>query len=288
MQNKEKQNWLQRIMMTGAIAENPAVMTAAGYRPDRDKGIIQDKVNDEYVKRLRQNLSIIGAAGAGAMAGAGTLWKAANNPVVSAGIDVATGNYGDAAIGLATDLIPGKILANLSNVSRHKRFFDNVEELRKNMPFLKNKYISPDDEIVTKARDKISKFYRSPEYLKRLHDRTNVKDMEKSIKRMMDVPIKTDRTPKNMLGYYHPVDKEIVISNESVNDINTFVHELDHAASHGGRSLPMGVKQNNAKINKVRLAPEVLIGRKMFGKQMFPGAEYYINHDELRNRTLEI
>lgn len=101
-----KQNWLQRMIMTGAMAENPVVMTASGYRPDKDRGIIQDKVNDEHVKRLRQNLLGIGAAGAGAMAGAGTLLKVANNPIVSAGSDVATGNYGDAAIGLATDFLP--------------------------------------------------------------------------------------------------------------------------------------------------------------------------------------
>lgn len=88
MPNKDKQNWLQRMIMTGAMAENPAVMTASGYRPDKEKGIIQDKVNDEDVKGLRKNLVGIGATGAGAMAGAGTLWKVANNPVVSAGVDI--------------------------------------------------------------------------------------------------------------------------------------------------------------------------------------------------------
>ena len=74
--------------MTGAMAENAPVMTAAGYRPDRDNGIIQDKVNDDHVKKLRQNLATIGAAGAGAGAGARTLWKVANNPVVSSVVDI--------------------------------------------------------------------------------------------------------------------------------------------------------------------------------------------------------
>lgn len=73
MPNKDKQNWLQKLILTGSMAENPAVMTASGYRPDKEKGIIQDKVNDEYVKRLRQNLVGIGATGVGAMAEAGTL-----------------------------------------------------------------------------------------------------------------------------------------------------------------------------------------------------------------------
>jgi hypothetical protein len=80
MPNKDKQNWLQRMIMTGAMAENPAVMTASGYRPDKEKGIIQDKVNDEYVKRLRQNLVGIGAAGAGVMT-APYVAEAITNPI---------------------------------------------------------------------------------------------------------------------------------------------------------------------------------------------------------------
>lgn len=136
MPNKDKQNWLQRMIMTGAMAENPAVMTASGYRPDKEKGIIQDKVNDEYVKRLRQNLVGIGAAGAGAMAGAGTLWKVANNPVVSAGFDVATGNYGDAAVGLAADLMPfNKIMDFTKGIREINKINGNFITIDRPLPF---------------------------------------------------------------------------------------------------------------------------------------------------------
>lgn len=38
----------------------------------------------------------------------GVALKAMNNPWLSTGFDVATGNYGDAAVGLVTDLIPGR------------------------------------------------------------------------------------------------------------------------------------------------------------------------------------
>lgn len=39
-------------------------------------------------------------------------WKAMNNPWLSAGFDVATGNYGDAAVGLAADLLPWNRIRN--------------------------------------------------------------------------------------------------------------------------------------------------------------------------------
>lgn len=130
MTNREKQNWLQRLIMTGAMAENAPVMTAAGYRHTKDGTVVQDKQDDPEVKKLRGNIAKLGAAGA-ASAAPQILWKAYSNPVVSAGIDVATGNYGDAAIGLATDLIPGekvvdvvkKVLpTDFINVSK----FDNI------------------------------------------------------------------------------------------------------------------------------------------------------------------
>lgn len=111
MPNKYKQNWLQRLIMTGAMAENPAVMTAAGYRHTKDGSVVQDKQNDPEVKKLRGNIAKIGAAGA-ASAAPQILWKAYSNPVVSAGIDVATGNYGDAAVGLVTDLLPWNRIRN--------------------------------------------------------------------------------------------------------------------------------------------------------------------------------
>ena len=111
MPNKDKQNWLQRLIMTGAMAENAPVMTASGYRHTKDGSVVQDKQNDSEVKKLRGNIAKIGAAGA-ASAAPQILWKAYSNPVVSAGIDVATGNYGDAAVGLATDLLPWNRIRN--------------------------------------------------------------------------------------------------------------------------------------------------------------------------------
>lgn len=50
MPNKDKQNWLQRLIMTGAMAENAPVMTAAGYRHTKDGSVVQDKQNDPEVK----------------------------------------------------------------------------------------------------------------------------------------------------------------------------------------------------------------------------------------------
>ena len=130
MPNKDKQNWLQRLIMTGAMSENPAVMTAAGYRHTKDGSVVQDKQNDPEVKKLRGNIAKIGAAGA-ASAAPQILWKAYSNPVVSAGIDVATGNYGDAAIGLATDLIPGrKIIKSFGLFDKSKGRWDTERMIK--------------------------------------------------------------------------------------------------------------------------------------------------------------
>ena len=137
MPNKDKQNWLQKLIMTGAIAENAPVMTASGYRHTKDGSVVQDKQNDPEVKKLRGNIAKIGAAGASSAAPQ-ILWKAYSNPVVSAGIDVATGNYGDAAIGLATDLIPGqKVVDVVKNV--FPTDFINVSKFDNIFPFSRNK-----------------------------------------------------------------------------------------------------------------------------------------------------
>ena len=53
-----------------AIAENPSVMTASGWRVNRNGQAVQDQQNNESVRQLRKNLTRIGAAGANAAAGA--------------------------------------------------------------------------------------------------------------------------------------------------------------------------------------------------------------------------
>ena len=137
MPNKDKQSWLQKLIMTGAMAENTPVMTAAGYRHTKDGTVVQDKQDDPEVKKLRENIAKIGAAGA-ASAAPQILWKAYSNPVVSTGIDVATGNYGDAAIGLATDLIPGQKVVDVVKKVFPTDFI-NVSKFDNIFPFSRNK-----------------------------------------------------------------------------------------------------------------------------------------------------
>ena len=135
MPNKDKQNWLQRLIMTGAMAENAPVMTASGYRHTKDGSVVQDKQNDSEVKKLRGNIAKIGAAGA-ASAAPQILWKAYSNPVVSAGIDVATGNYGDAAVGLATDFIPfNKIMDFAKGIREINKINGNFITIDRPLPF---------------------------------------------------------------------------------------------------------------------------------------------------------
>ena len=59
-------NWIKNAAQVGAIAENPAVMTAAGYRVNRTGRAVQDKQNDAEIKQLRENIANIGEAGVAA------------------------------------------------------------------------------------------------------------------------------------------------------------------------------------------------------------------------------
>lgn len=54
--------WLQNATQQAAIAENPAVMTAAGWRINRNGQVKQDQQNNKNVKQLRNNLTAIGDA----------------------------------------------------------------------------------------------------------------------------------------------------------------------------------------------------------------------------------
>lgn len=56
--------WLQNAAQRAAIAESPAVMTAAGHRVNRTTGKVEyNHTNDKDVKQLRSNLAAIGEAG---------------------------------------------------------------------------------------------------------------------------------------------------------------------------------------------------------------------------------
>lgn len=61
---KKGWNWLSNSAQIGAIAESPAIMTASGWRVDRNGKAKQDQENTKEVKQLRNNLTTIGEAGA--------------------------------------------------------------------------------------------------------------------------------------------------------------------------------------------------------------------------------
>lgn len=56
-------SWIKNATQVGAIAENPSVMNASGWRVNRNGKAIQDRQNTKPVKQLRNNLSKIGEAG---------------------------------------------------------------------------------------------------------------------------------------------------------------------------------------------------------------------------------
>lgn len=59
---KKGWNWLQNSAQTAVIAESPAVMTASGWRVDKNGKAKQDQQNTKEVKQLRNNLATIGEA----------------------------------------------------------------------------------------------------------------------------------------------------------------------------------------------------------------------------------
>ena len=75
MGGDEKQPWWQRMIMNAAIAENPSVMTASGWRITPEGEVVQDAIDDPGVQQLRKNLVGIGATGLGAfLGGSGLLY----------------------------------------------------------------------------------------------------------------------------------------------------------------------------------------------------------------------
>lgn len=139
-----EQNWFTRAMMTSMIAENPSVAAANGYRIKHNGDVVQEDTTES--RQLAKNLAALGGATAGALGfgtgaaatGLKTAWNIINNPFVSAGVDVTTGNYGDAAVGLATDLIPGKKVADVVKKVLPTDFI-NVSKLDNIFPFSRNK-----------------------------------------------------------------------------------------------------------------------------------------------------
>ena len=56
-------DWFKNSNQIAAIAESPAVMTASGWRVDKNGKAKQDQQNTKEVKQLRNNLATIGEAG---------------------------------------------------------------------------------------------------------------------------------------------------------------------------------------------------------------------------------
>ena len=64
----EKQNWLTKMVLGAAMAENPAVTTASGWTRDADGNIVQTDMEDPGVRQLRNNIAVLGAGALGATA----------------------------------------------------------------------------------------------------------------------------------------------------------------------------------------------------------------------------
>lgn len=71
----KQQNGFTNLMLGAAMAENPAVMTAGGWRETASGDLVQDQQNNKDVEKLRNNLAVIGGvttAGTGQLVRQGT------------------------------------------------------------------------------------------------------------------------------------------------------------------------------------------------------------------------
>lgn len=99
-----------------AIVENPAVMTASGWRINKSGKVVQDKQNDKEVKKLRSNLKTIGEVGVAAptlVGDIGTITNVVKHPIKS----------GKSIVKSGKDLV-----SNISEFGKKKGFLvDNGE-----------------------------------------------------------------------------------------------------------------------------------------------------------------
>ena len=78
----ERIPWWQRSLMSAAVAENPSVMTAAGWRMTPQGDVFQDQMEEPGVRQLRNNLAILGATGMGAfLGGSGLIGSVGSNVI---------------------------------------------------------------------------------------------------------------------------------------------------------------------------------------------------------------
>lgn len=70
MEEKENNNnqngspvtrWLRNAVLGATMADQPAMMTASGWRQNEKGDYVQDQQDDPYVKQLRDNLAVEGA-----------------------------------------------------------------------------------------------------------------------------------------------------------------------------------------------------------------------------------
>lgn len=81
---KKGWNQLSNLVQASAIVESPSVMTASGWRIDRNGKAKQNQQNTKEIKQLRNNLATIGEAGVTAptlVGDVGALYNAVRHPV---------------------------------------------------------------------------------------------------------------------------------------------------------------------------------------------------------------
>ena len=149
MPGDNKQPLWQRILMGGAVAEAPSVMTAAGHKIEKDGTVTVENQNDAGVTQLRSTLPVIGASAAISVAAPTTLstaWKVLNHPItqtigtIDGFRNLFTGNgvqktynhfnngeYGKGTLSLAGDVLDASPLIGIGkSLPYFYRYFKNT------------------------------------------------------------------------------------------------------------------------------------------------------------------
>ena len=222
MPGDNKQPWWQRILMGGAIAEAPSIMTAAGHKIEKDGTVTVDNQNDAGVKQLRSSLPVIGASAAISVAAPTTLstaWKVLNHPITQTigtidglrnlftrnGVKKTYNHFKNEEYGKGTLSLVGDVLDASPLIS-----------MGKSVPYIYKYFKNPPVEKISSFDDVVDK---SIDYWKRQID-PNIQKTDYNI---------SENYIEGFDGIYYPGSKSIEIApNNRQRQRNALIHEMRH------------------------------------------------------------
>ena len=200
MPGDNKQPWWQRILMGGAVAEAPSVMTAAGHKIEKDGTVTVDNQNDAGVKQLRSSLPVIGSAP--------ILSVAATNPTT----------YPWIAKNVVLPILGGEVVNEVTRKISNNYYKDFGDWLYRSTP-LDNWTKGTLAETPTRfVADMCNPGYWAP-YGKIVN---GFKNTVSTITKIYNKPVKIDSTPRRDLKYWPDPNGESAMKIADVQTLGNF------------------------------------------------------------------